>query len=178
MKIVPFPPGSEDQDTPYVFERTPHVMIVSAPFYRDVAGLLLAGAARVLDEAGATYEAFTVPGALEIPVAIRLALSGAQDTPHFDAYVALGCVIRGETTHYDIVSGESCRGLMDLTMRHGLCIGNGILTVETMEQALERADPARLDKGAGAAQAALSLYALSEKLRAGRIGQAGGSYGG
>lgn len=162
MKIVK--PSTEDQDPPFAFVRPPHVMIVSAPFYRDVAAMLLAGATQGLDEAGATYEAFTVPGALEIPAAIHLTL-GPSGRPRFDAYVALGCVIRGATTHYDIVAGESNRGLMDLTLRHGLLIGNGILTVETMEQAIERADPAQLDKGGGAARATLSLYALSETLR-------------
>lgn len=177
MKIAAPPPGQpEDPETPYVFRRTPHVMIVSAPFYRDVSALLLGGATRVLDEAGATYEAFTVPGALEIPAAIRMSLNASVPT-RFDAYVTLGCVIRGETTHYDIVSGESCRGLMSLATRYGLCIGNGILTVETMEQALERADPARLDKGAGAAHAALTLYALSETLGATETGRSGDMYG-
>lgn len=177
MKIVAPPSNpSEESETPYVFERTPHIMIVCAPFYRDVAGLLLGGATRVLDEAGATYEAFTVPGALEIPAAIRMACETSKPAP-FDAYVALGCVIRGETTHYDIVSEESCRGLMTLATRYGLCIGNGILTVETMEQALERADPTRLDKGAGAAHAALMLYGLSERLSKPQTGRAGGAYG-
>ncbi|MCB9978020.1 MAG: 6,7-dimethyl-8-ribityllumazine synthase [Rhodospirillales bacterium] len=164
MKIVPPLDETQDHDAPFSFARAPHVMIVTAPFYRDVATMLLSGAIRALDGADATYEVFSVPGALEIPAAMRLTLD-ASGAARFDAYVALGCVIRGETTHYDIVAGESNRGLMDLTIRHGFLIGNGILTVETMTQAIERADPEQLDKGGGAAKAALSLYALAESLR-------------
>ena len=101
-----------------------------------------------------------VPGALEIPAAIAM----AHATGQFEGYVALGCVIRGETTHYELVSGESCRGLMDLSVRERLAIGNGILTVENQLQALERADPSRQDKGGGAAAAALALVAWRRRL--------------
>lgn len=177
MKIVPPLDATQDHDAPFSFARAPHVMIVTAPFYRDVATMLLSGAIRVLDATGATYEVCPVPGALEIPAAMRLTLD-ASGAARFDAYVALGCVIRGETTHYDIVAGESNRGLMDLTIRHGFLIGNGILTVETMTQAIERADPEQLDKGGGAAKAALALYALAETLQGAKRQTAGASHAG
>lgn len=148
------------------FEEAPHFMIVEAAFHQDVAAMLFKGASAVLDEAGATYERYSVPGALEIPAAIQFAVRGLDfytARKRFDAYIALGCVIRGETTHYEIVSGESCRGLTDLALRNTLCIGNGILTVENKEQALERADPGRQDKGGDAARAALHMLALKTR---------------
>jgi 6,7-dimethyl-8-ribityllumazine synthase len=138
----------------------PHLLIVQARFYGDISDLLLAGASRALDAAGATFDEITVPGALEVPVAIRLALG----TNLYDAYVALGCVLRGETSHYDIVAGESARGLMALAVDHGALIGNGILTCETRAQARARADPAAKDKGGGAAQAALALVEIARCL--------------
>ena len=141
----------------------PHIMIVESRFYEDIADHLAAGALAVLKEAGATFERFNVPGALEIPAAIKFAVRGLDFYTvrrRFDAYIALGCVIRGETSHYDLVSGESARGLTDLSIDHTLCIGNGILTVENREQAMRRADPAQLDKGGDAARAALSMLAL------------------
>ena len=113
----------------------PHLLIVEARFYDEIADLLLAGATRALDAAGAGFEQVTVPGALEIPAAIRLAL----DHGRYDGYVALGCVIRGETSHYDIVAGESARGLTDLAVQRGALIGNGILTTDTGAQARARA---------------------------------------
>lgn len=136
------------------------VLIVEARFYEDIADMLYAGAVAVLDVAGAAYERVAVPGALEIPAAVAMAEEGKGA---FDAYVALGCVIRGETSHYDIVAGESARGLMDLSVRRGLCIGNGIQTVENRAQAYVRADPAQKDKGGGAARAALEMLALKAR---------------
>jgi 6,7-dimethyl-8-ribityllumazine synthase len=136
----------------------PTILIVEARFYSHISDLLLAGATAALEEAGAHFERLTVPGALEIPTAIALA---ARASDHggksFDGYIALGCVIRGETYHFEVVSNESARGLVDLGMNHGLCIGNGILTVEDEVQALERATPDDGDKGGGAARACLAL---------------------
>ncbi len=134
----------------------PHLLIVEARFYDRISDLLLAGATRALEAAGASFETATVPGALEIPAAIRIALEGGR----FDAFVALGCVIRGETSHYDIVAGESARGLMDLALQHEALIGNGILTTDTGAQAQARADPQGKDKGGAAARAALALWRL------------------
>lgn len=146
---------------------TPHIMIVEARFYTHLADLLVAGAVATLERRGATYERFAVPGAFEIPAAIKLAFDAGRHHQRrlFDGYVALGCVIRGETTHYDYVCGESARGLMDLSVREGLAIGYGILTVEDEAQALERARPDRKDKGGGAAQACLDMIALGRRLR-------------
>ena len=137
-----------------------HFLIVEAQFYADIADAQLAGAKSALSAAGASFERISVPGALEIPVAIAMAAASEQ---HFDGYVALGCVIRGETTHYDTVSSESARGLMDLAVAENLAIGNGILTVEDEEQAWERADVARKDKGGDAARAAVSLATLRKR---------------
>jgi 6,7-dimethyl-8-ribityllumazine synthase len=139
----------------------PHLLIVEARFYDEIAEMLLAGATRALEAAEATFDRVTVPGALEVPAAIRLALEGGD----YDAFVALGCVIRGETSHYDIVAGESARGLMDLAVRRGALIGNGILTTDSGAQARARADPAGKDKGGGAARAALALLQLSRRFR-------------
>ena len=138
------------------FDRPVKVLIVVAPYYRDIADDLVAGARRVLDGAGASHELVEVPGALEIPTAIRI----AQRTANFDGFLALGCVIRGETTHYETVANDSSRGLTLLGL-DGCCIGNGILTVENHEQAAVRAG--EQDKGGGAAAAALHLVALSRK---------------
>lgn len=136
------------------------VLIVEARYYADLNDLLLAGAKAALEAAGHSHETVTVPGALELPGAI--ALASLHDL--YDAYVALGVVIRGETYHFEIVAGESARALMALTL-DGLAIGNGILTVENEAQALERANPARGDKGGGAARAALAMLALKERFR-------------
>jgi 6,7-dimethyl-8-ribityllumazine synthase len=139
----------------------PHLLIVEARFYDDIADLLLEGACRALEAAGATFDRVTVPGALEVPAAIRLALDGAD----YDAFVALGCVIQGETSHYDIVAGESARGLMDLAVQRGALIGNGILTTDNGQQARVRADPDGKDKGGGAARAALALLQIKRCFR-------------
>ena len=138
------------------------VLVVEARFYAHINDLLLAGARRALEAAGAEVAHVVVPGALEIPPAVAM----AQAAGRFDAYVALGCVIRGETTHYELVAGESCRGLMELGIRTGAAIGNGILTVENEAQALVRADPGDQDKGGGAALAALHLLAWRRALQA------------
>ena len=138
-----------------------HFLIVEARFYSNIADAQLAGAKTALSAAGASFEHVSVPGALEIPVAIAMAVASQQ---HFDGYVALGCVIRGETTHYETVCSESARGLMDLAITENLAIGNGILTVEDEAQAWERADAARKDKGGNAARAAISLAMLRKRL--------------
>ena len=134
------------------------VLIVEGRFYDHLNDLLLAGARGVLEAAGHEHETVTVPGALEIPAAVALAAEGGR----YDAFVALGVVIRGETYHFEIVAGESARALMALTL-DGLAIGNGVLTVENEAQALVRADPAQLNKGGGAAAAALGMLALRER---------------
>ena len=135
-----------------------HILIAEARFYAHLNDMLLDGARSVLDAAGHSHETVTVPGALELPGAIAL----AAETGEHDAFVALGVVIRGETYHFEIVAGESARGLMALTM-DGIAVGNGILTTEDEAQAIYRADPSQANKGAGAAEAALALLALKQR---------------
>lgn len=147
----------------------PHILIVEAPYYRAIADELRAGAVEALDAAGASHDLIAVPGAFEIPGAIALAAGlhlppGRRLAARYDGYLALGCVIRGETSHYDYVCGESARGLQDLALDHGLAIGFGILTVENGEQAMARASRARKNKGAEAARAALAMIALKARL--------------
>jgi 6,7-dimethyl-8-ribityllumazine synthase len=139
-------------------------LIVEARFYDDLSDALLEGAKHALKEAGASFDVVTVPGALEIPAAIAMALDGG-DTGGvvYDGYVALGLVIRGETYHFDIVSNESSRALMDLAVSESLALGNGILTVENEAQAWARARRTELDKGGFAARAALTMIQLKEK---------------
>jgi 6,7-dimethyl-8-ribityllumazine synthase len=134
------------------------ILIVEARFYAHLNDLLLAGARAAIEAAGHAHETITVPGALEIPAAVAL----AAESGRYDAFVAIGIVIRGETYHFEIVAGESARGLMALGL-DGLAIGNGILTVENEEQALVRADPALKDKGGEAAKAALAMMVLKER---------------
>lgn len=143
-------------------ERAPHIMIVEARFYEDLADELARGSTQALEAAGATWERFAVPGAFEIPAAINMARKGQlhQGKPRFDGYIALGVVIRGETTHYDYVCGESARGLMDLATEHSLAIGYGIQTVENRVQAWARASVEDKNKGGGAAEACLAMLAL------------------
>ena len=138
------------------FQNDPKVLIVIAPYYKSIADNLLKGATTEILASNGTFDAVEVPGALEIATAIGI----AERLEKFDAYVALGCVIRGETTHYETVCNDSSRGLTLLGLQ-GLCIGNGILTVENFEQAEERADPEKQNKGGGAAAAALHLLSLS-----------------
>ena len=133
-------------------------LIVEARFYAHLNDMLIDGAREALKAAGHSVDVVTVPGALEVPGAIALAAEAAR----YDGYVGLGVVIRGETYHFEIVSGESARGIMALTM-DGIAVGNGILTVENEAQALVRADPKQGNKGAGAAEAAMALLALQEK---------------
>ncbi len=138
-----------------------HILIVEARFYAHLADLLLAGARAAIEAEGHSHETITVPGALEIPGAVAL----AAESGRYDGFVALGAVIRGETYHFEIVAGESARGLMALTM-DGLAIGNGILTVEDEAQALTRARPDEKDKGGEAAKAALAMLKLRAKFGA------------
>jgi 6,7-dimethyl-8-ribityllumazine synthase len=134
------------------------VLLVEARFYPHLNDMLLEGARRAIDAAGHKHETLTVPGALEVPGAIALAaLSG-----RYCAFVGLGVVIRGETYHFEVVSNESARGIMDLTLQ-GYAVGNGVLTVEDEAQAIARCDPDQLDKGGGAARAALALFELRQK---------------
>ncbi len=135
-----------------------NILIVEARFYAHLNDLLLSGARAAIEAAGHTHETVSVPGALEIPGAVALAIESGL----YDGYVALGVVIRGETWHFEIVAGESARGLMALSM-DGVAIGNGILTVENEAQALARARPDQGDKGGGAAQAALAMLALQAR---------------
>jgi 6,7-dimethyl-8-ribityllumazine synthase len=135
-----------------------HVLIAEARFYAHLNDMLLDGARRAIEAAGHSHETIAVPGALELPGAIAL----AAESGRYDAYIALGVVIRGETYHFEIVAGESARGLMALTL-DGLAVGNGILTTENEAQAIVRADPAQADKGGGAAEAALAMLALKAK---------------
>lgn len=147
----------------------PNILIVEARYYAHIADYLLDGATAALSAGGASFERVTVPGALEIPPAILFAAKMSEHAGKtYDGFVALGCVIRGETYHFEIVAGESARGLMDLGLQHGICIGNGILTVENEEQALVRATPSGSDKGGDAARASLALINLRSKLGASR----------
>jgi 6,7-dimethyl-8-ribityllumazine synthase len=148
--------------------RKPHVMIVEARFYAHIADALVAGAIAEIERQGASYERFAVPGAFEIPAAIRAGFDAgnAGTRRPFDGFVALGCVIRGETSHFDYVAGESARGLMSLSIKHGLAIGYGILTVDNEVQALERARVDRRNKGGTAAKACLDMIALRARLMA------------
>ncbi|KAE9627882.1 6,7-dimethyl-8-ribityllumazine synthase [Parasedimentitalea maritima] len=140
------------------FDKPVKLLIVVSPYYKDIADNMVAGAVAEIEAAGGTYDVIQVPGALEIPTAIGI----SDRASNFDGYVALGCVIRGETTHYDTVCNDSSRAIQLLGLQ-GLCIGNGILTVENRTQAEVRADPKDQNKGGGAAAAALHLIALGRK---------------
>ena len=141
------------------FDEPTKVLIVIAPYYGDIAQAQLASAKAVIEKAGATHETVEMPGSLEIPTAIGI----AHRQGDYDGYVALGCVIRGRTSHYDVVVNESARAIATLGLA-GACIGNGIITVENREQAEERADADRLDTAGGAAAAALHLIALQRSV--------------
>ena len=139
----------------------PHLLIVDAPYYTDLSAELLKGVEAELASAGATSDYVAVPGVLEIPAAVAMAVQGSK---HYDGYIVIGCVIRGETTHYDIVSNESARALMALSVEHRLALGNGIQTVENSDQAWARAKVNDKNKGGGAARAALDMIAIREGL--------------
>lgn len=142
-----------------------HILIVEARFYDDIADALLKGAVRALDDAGASHDRLTVPGALEIPAAIAMALdASARSKKPYDGAVALGCVIRGDTIHFEIVSEQSARALMDLSVVRKIPLGNGILTVDTKAQAWARAKMEESDKGGDAARAALAMLAIKNSL--------------
>ena len=147
-----------DLALPKFADPRPSILVVAAPFYRAIADNLIAGANATLIAVGAEVEVIEVPGALEIPTAIGLARR------HYEGFVALGCVIRGETTHYETVCNDSARALTLLGLE-GLCIGNGILTCENKDQAIARANPDNMNKGGGAAAAALHLVALARRYR-------------
>ena len=141
-------------------EVKPHILVVEARFYEEISDALAKGAVAALKAAGVTFDRLAVPGAFEIPAAIRMAIRAMHFHPHrrrYDGYVALGCVIRGETTHYDYVCQESARGLQNLALEYTLALGYGILTVENEAQAWERARIDRKDKGGDAARACLAM---------------------
>jgi 6,7-dimethyl-8-ribityllumazine synthase len=146
----------------------PRVLIVEARYYDELADALLSGAKDALTEGGADFDVVTVPGALEVPTAIAMADEAGRypTAPRYDGFVALGCVIRGETYHFEIVADQSAAGLRNLGVK-GLAIGNGILTTEDEDQAWARARPSEGDKGGGAARACLDLIALRKRLRLG-----------
>lgn len=149
-------------------KKAPHIMVVEARFYDDIADELVRGALAVLNAAGATYERFQVPGAFEIPAAVRYAIRSQQFEARlrrFDGYVALGCVIRGETSHYDYVCGESARGLQELVLTYSIALGYGILTVESRDQAWERAAVDKRNKGGKAARTCLEMIEIKKRLR-------------
>lgn len=137
------------------------ILIIEARYYNHINDMLLQGAKGALAAAGMLHDVITVPGALEIPAALKFAV-GKGD---YAAYVVLGCIIRGETTHYDVVQNESARGIYQLVLDHDLALGNAILTVENEDQALARADVSRMNKGGGAAEAALHMLNLKGRFR-------------
>jgi 6,7-dimethyl-8-ribityllumazine synthase len=140
-------------------------LIVEARYYDSIGSLLLAGATRALESAGATYDRVNVDGALEIPTGLAITIDAAATAGRpYDGAVALGCVIRGETFHFEIVAGESARALMDVSVQRKLPLGNGVLTADTIAQAEERADPKRGDKGGDAARAAIGLALLKRRV--------------
>jgi 6,7-dimethyl-8-ribityllumazine synthase len=160
----------EPQSPSYTFhfDVPPHILIIEARYYNEIADLQMQGVVAVLDRAQATYEVISVPGALEIPAAISYAMKALDFDPlrrRPEGYIALGCVMKGGTMHDQVVALESARGLQDLAIRRSLAIGNGILTCNTMEQALERADPAQLNRGGEAAIACLRMLELKHQFR-------------
>ena len=142
----------------------PHILIIDAPYYEHISKELRDGAVAALEAAGATHDRLAVPGVLEIAPALSMVLEGMEEerAKQYDGFVTLGCVIRGETTHYDIVAFESARALMELAVGECLALGNGIQTVENEEQALRRAKASELDKGGHAAKACLDMIAIRQ----------------
>lgn len=150
----------------FVFDRRPHILIVRSPYHKDVVEELGKGVIYVLEDSRATYEVIDVPGALEIPAAIAIAVKSmgfVTTRRRYDGYVALGCVIKGETLHDEIVGTESAHGLQELALRYTLAIGNGILTCNTLAQAFERASMSGQDKGGAAAEACLRMIELKQQ---------------
>ena len=146
----------------------PHLLVIDAPYYTEISAALMEGVTAELGKVGATHDYVAVPGVLEIPAAMSFAVDAAeQGGTAYDGFVLIGCVIRGETTHYDIVANESARSIMDLSIMMNLAVGNGIQTVENEAQAWARAKTSEKNKGGGAAAAALAMIALREKLFAG-----------
>jgi 6,7-dimethyl-8-ribityllumazine synthase len=159
--------GTSQHGKAFIRPDKAHVLIVEARFHDDLADALLEGAKTALDDAGATYDVVTVPGALEIPAVISFALDAAEeDGTEYEGFVALGTIIRGDTYHFDIVANESSRALMNLAVEESLAIGNGILTVENDAQAWVRARKSEGDKGGFAARAALTMIAVRKRLGA------------
>jgi 6,7-dimethyl-8-ribityllumazine synthase len=162
MMENPRPPAT------FHFDYPPHVMIIEAPVYPDVAALQLQGAKEVLARIEATFDVVTVPGALEIPSAISFAIRALDFDParrRSEGFIVLGCVLKGETCHDEIIAFEATRSLQELAVLRALAIGNGILACNTKEQAMERADPARLDRGGAAAEACLRMLELKYRFR-------------
>jgi 6,7-dimethyl-8-ribityllumazine synthase len=143
-----------------------HILIVEARFYPEISDEMLRGATAALSAAGATFDRVEVPGVFEIPAAIRMAVGATDSAPKYDGYLALGCVIRGETTHYDIVANESSRALQALVCKFALALGFGVLTVENEAQAWARARVDEMNKAAEAAQACLAMIELKRRLQA------------
>jgi len=159
--------GISDHGKAFATPESAHILIVEARFHDALADALLDGATAALKDAGATWDVITVPGALEIPAVISMALDAAEDEgTEYDGFVALGTVIRGDTYHFEIVANESSRALMDLAVEESLAIGNGILTTENEEQAWVRARRSEGDKGGFAARAALTMITVRERLGA------------
>jgi 6,7-dimethyl-8-ribityllumazine synthase len=148
---------------PLVPGAAPHLLLVRAPYYREVVDGMTSGVARILGDAGATHEVLDVAGAFELAQAIRLVLRGAQ---RFDGFIALGCIVRGETDHYDHICRESMAGLMQVALQYGLAMGTGLLTVHDVAQAVARSGPDGHNKGAEAASAALRQIAVAREMGA------------
>ena len=140
------------------------ILLVCSPYYKDITNNLIKGASNLLKSNSVDYKIINVPGALEVAPAIKIVLDKSLKKPLFDGFVALGCVIRGETYHFEIVANESSRALTDLSINYSIPIGNGILTVSNKDQAIRRSDPNQLNKGAGAAQACLSLINIKNTI--------------
>jgi 6,7-dimethyl-8-ribityllumazine synthase len=160
----------ETNRSPYSFkfETPPHIIIIEARYYNQIADMQMQGVKKTLEAVKATYDILNVPGSLEIPAAISFAIKALEFDPvrrRADGYIALGCVIKGGTAHDEIVAFESARGLQELAISHCLAIGNGILTCNTVEQAEERADPSRLNRSGEAAEACLKMIELKHQLR-------------
>lgn len=142
----------------------PHILIIDAPYYTHISSQLVEGAVAVLNDQGATFDKVDVPGVLEIPAALSMALeAGHNGGKSYDGFITLGCVIRGETTHYEVVAFESARALMDLSIAECVALGNGIQTVENEAQALARANVSEMNKGGGAAKAVLQMIKLRDQ---------------